>query len=595
VLSASYFAVLNTIRVTPGLSQRDYASATGLSLGTVNAALRHLTASGLIDGGGITTAGLAALAPHKVGNAIIMAAGLSKRFAPLSYERPKGLLEVRGERLIEREIRQLHEAGIEDITVVVGYKMEQFLYLEDRFGVTIVVNPVYDRRNNNSTLKLVEDRLANTYVCSSDNYFTQNVFEPYVYRAYYAAVFHAGETDEWGLATGAHDRITRVTPGTADAWVMLGHTYWDTAFSQRFRAILDAEYDLPETAGKLWEDIYREHVDELDMRIRRYEPGVLWEFDTLADLRAFDEDFIVNIDSSILDNICTTLRCQRSDLAAFTPIEGGMTNSSFRFDVQRDASYVYRHPGVATQGIIDRAAEATAEEIAQRLDIDTTFIHLDPATGWKVSHYVAVSDRFDYHDPTHVARAMALIRRLHTSGETIDATFALMEEAVKVKRRLSTASPTAAQNPLNFPDFDVLDARAAELARLVATDGVAPVLCHNAFYDANLLVDGERIHLIDWEYAGMGDYASDLGVFVCCCSDYTYDDALQVFAAYFGRTPSAAELRHCVAYVSIAAYYWFLWALMKDAYGESVGEYTYLWYRYAKDYGERALALFGER
>ena len=57
-------------------------------------------------------------------NAIIMAAGMSTRFAPLSYELPKGLLNVKGEVLIERQIRQLQEAGISDITVVVGYMKE---------------------------------------------------------------------------------------------------------------------------------------------------------------------------------------------------------------------------------------------------------------------------------------------------------------------------------------------------------------------------------------------------------------------------------------------------------------------------------------
>ena len=47
----------------------------------------------------------------KVDNAIIMAAGTASRFAPLSYEKPKALIEVHGEVLIERQIRQLREAG----------------------------------------------------------------------------------------------------------------------------------------------------------------------------------------------------------------------------------------------------------------------------------------------------------------------------------------------------------------------------------------------------------------------------------------------------------------------------------------------------
>ena len=54
---------------------------------------------------------------YKVDNAIIMAAGTSSRFAPLSYEMPKGLISVKGEVLVERQIRQLREAGIEEIVL----------------------------------------------------------------------------------------------------------------------------------------------------------------------------------------------------------------------------------------------------------------------------------------------------------------------------------------------------------------------------------------------------------------------------------------------------------------------------------------------
>ena len=60
-------------------------------------------------------------------NAIIMAAGTASRFAPLSFEKPKALIEVKGEILIERQIHQLKEAGISEIIIVVGYKKEQLL------------------------------------------------------------------------------------------------------------------------------------------------------------------------------------------------------------------------------------------------------------------------------------------------------------------------------------------------------------------------------------------------------------------------------------------------------------------------------------
>ena len=191
-LSKNEFLVLREIVLHPSCAQRKIVEATGLSLGSVNSAAKSLTAAGLIADGEPTEAGTAALAPYRVENAVILAAGLSSRFAPISYEKPKGLLKVRGEVLVERQIEQLLAAGITDITVVVGYKKEYFFYLEDKFGVSIVVNPDYASRNNSSSIKRVEDRLGNTYICSSDDYFAENPFEPYVWKAYYAVEYAEG-------------------------------------------------------------------------------------------------------------------------------------------------------------------------------------------------------------------------------------------------------------------------------------------------------------------------------------------------------------------------------------------------------------------
>ena len=78
-------------------TQRALADASGLSLGTVNRLCQTLRDRGLMDGFYVTAEGYRALQPYKVENAIIMAAGLSSRFAPLSYEKPKACVNVRGE------------------------------------------------------------------------------------------------------------------------------------------------------------------------------------------------------------------------------------------------------------------------------------------------------------------------------------------------------------------------------------------------------------------------------------------------------------------------------------------------------------------
>ena len=584
-LTKSTFKVLNALRDEAVHTQRHIATATGLSLGTVNTAYRALVDAGLAENFSVTPAGFEALSPYKVDNAIIMAAGLSSRFAPLSYEKPKGVLTVRGEVLIERQIRQLREAGITDITVVVGYMKEAFFYLEDKFGVTIRVNAEYSVRNNNSTLMLVREKLGNTYVCSSDDYFTENVFEPYVFEAYYPGVFFAGETNEYLLDTARDGRITGVTIGGRDKYGMLGHVYFDRAFSETFVRILVDEYDRPETAGKLWEDIYRAHLDELRMVMRPYEQGVIYEFDSIADLKEFDHDFIENVDSAILDNICRVLDCSRGDVEGIVPIKEGLTNLSFRF-VVRGESYVYRYPGVGTDEIINRASEAFSQAIAKKLGIDDTFIHEDPAEGWKISRFIDGCVPFDYHNEDHVRHAMELGRRLHDSGEKSEWSFDVYRDAVAIVELLGRKSYPS------FSDREELGRNAGVLDAFVRADRVEPCLCHNDFYSPNFLVRGEEMYLIDWEYSAMSDYASDLGTFICC-SDYSVDEARHVIELYFGRTPTDAEMRHCLAYVALAAYYWFVWALYKESTGDPVGEWLYLWYRTAKAYSALALGLYG--
>ena len=102
-------------------------------------------------------------------NAIIMAAGMSSRFAPLSLETPKALLNVKDEIMIERQIGQLREAGIDEIVIVVGYLKEKFEYLKEKYKVILIHNPDYLIRNNNSSIYAARNYLKNSYIGSSDN------------------------------------------------------------------------------------------------------------------------------------------------------------------------------------------------------------------------------------------------------------------------------------------------------------------------------------------------------------------------------------------------------------------------------------------
>lgn len=95
--------------------------------------------------------------------AIILAAGVARRLYPLTFDRPKCLLEVGGQPIIDFQIKALKRVGIGRITVVVGYYEEMITdHLEDSFPdveFSFVSNPHFFETNTSYSLHLCGDVL----------------------------------------------------------------------------------------------------------------------------------------------------------------------------------------------------------------------------------------------------------------------------------------------------------------------------------------------------------------------------------------------------------------------------------------------------
>jgi len=210
-----------------------------------------------------------------VNNAIILAAGLSSRFGGT----PKGLAKCCGEILVERLIRQLNEAGIYDIILVVGHKKELFEYLGDR--VKIIENNKFATDNNLSSILSARNYLGNSYVCPSDVYFIYNPFNSSEEESYYAVSYKIGSTKEWCIKGKKY--IEEVSIGGSDSFVLLGHSFWDEKFSKKFLELADKEYN----RSWMWEDLYIRHLDILKMRPKICK--FIYEFDTKDELEDFEK------------------------------------------------------------------------------------------------------------------------------------------------------------------------------------------------------------------------------------------------------------------------------------------------------------------
>ncbi len=267
----------------------------------------------------------------KVDNAIIMAAGTSSRFAPLSYDKPKGLFKVKGEVLIERQIMQLKKAGIEDITIVTGYLNDQFEYLKDKFSVEIIHNQDYYRYNNTSSLILVLDKLKNTYICSSDNYFIESPFSKQEFKSYYPVKISKDETNEYYVDFNEDLKITGVNFDGGE-YYMMGHVFFDEKTSQTFSKILKREYKRDDVKLMLWEKLYLEFIDEIDLYIKIDKFDIIQEFDSFEELRAFDKAYLNYTDNKYLNFIAQKLNVNVNDILNVRDIEDTDKYNAFTFD-----------------------------------------------------------------------------------------------------------------------------------------------------------------------------------------------------------------------------------------------------------------------
>ena len=565
---------------------------------------------------------------YNVDNAIIMAAGLSSRFAPISYERPKALITVKGEVLIERQIRQLQEVGIPEIIIVVGYMKEQFHYLEEKYGVKIVENKEYAVRNNNSSIYAAKEYIRNTYICSADNYFTINPFESEVAEAYYAAIYADGHTNEWCMETDEQGWISDVKIGGENQWFMLGHTFWSEKFSKQFLEILEGEYDKEETSGKFWESIYMEHLDVLKMQMRKYSNDFIYEFDSLDELREFDETYWTNSGSLILQEIAEKLKCQEADIHKIVPEKnssglvvgirfvqndnvytynyeekkmkklldskdvkrvrelictvfgkqdildiqrmGGLTNRTYLTTLE-SGQYVVRIPGEGTEQLINRRDEKVSTELACQIGIDTKLYLFDENTGEKVTSYIENSQTMhpeSIRTTENIILVAKTLKCLHESGVDTQVPFDVIDMAESYEKIILE------NGGYLYDDYHVVK----EYINQVKNDylpNVTKTPCHNDPLCENwILQNEEHMYLIDWEYAGMNDPMWDVAD-VSIEAEFDHDMDTLLLNSYLGRGADEKEWEAFLINKVLIDYLWSLWGKTRAVYdGEEMEQYA---------------------
>lgn len=220
--------------------------------------------------------------------AILMAAGMGTRLRPLTENTPKSLIEVNGMPLLERQIINLREIGVEEIIVLTGYLHEKFDDIVKKYNLIKVVNDKYDVYNNIYTMYLVRDYLKDAFVIDADNYITRN-FLPKVQpktSVYYSAC-KENITGEWILKYTETGRIydVEIAPKNSKAnYIMSGASYW----SEKDGKIISEKVKKAVEEDKLfdiyWDNIAVENYDNMNVYIEKINSDDIFEIDTLEDL-----------------------------------------------------------------------------------------------------------------------------------------------------------------------------------------------------------------------------------------------------------------------------------------------------------------------
>lgn len=231
---------------------------------------------------------------HKVERAIIMAAGLGNRMYPVTLTTPKPLVRVNGIRMIDTVIQGLHQNGIREIYVVVGYLKEKFAALVQEYpGVVLIENPYFDICNNISSLYVARDYIRNAMILDGDQIiYNSEILAPEFERSGYNSVWTDGETSEW-LQTIENGIVTSCSrTGGRGGWQLYSISRWTAEDGKRLRHHLEVEFEQRQNRQIYWDDVAMFcYPDEYELGIRPMDKGDVIEVDDLSELIVLDGSY----------------------------------------------------------------------------------------------------------------------------------------------------------------------------------------------------------------------------------------------------------------------------------------------------------------
>ena len=573
--------ILNAIRMNPMMNQREIANQSGYSLGLVNRVVKELQEEKwLSPSGELSEKAKTFIKENQPKKAIILAAGFGMRMVPINTEIPKGLLEVRGEVLIERMIRHLHEVGITDIQVVVGFMKERYEYLIDEFQVKLVVNSEYQVKNNLHSLSKVKSSLDNTYIIPCDIWAAENPFSDFEPYSWYMV------SDETSVES--YVRVNRkrelVTVDEEDEGnEMVGLCYLAGQEAKIVQEKLQEFSKKPSYDHEFWECTLQEK-NKWIIPSKVVNAKKLIEINTYEQLRELDGNS-ANLQTDAISIIQECFAVEVDEIKNITVLKKGMTNRSFLFEC-RNKKYIMRIPGEGTDHLINRKEEAAVYQALENRQICDDVLYMNPDNGYKITAYLEDATNCDAENWNEVEACITKLREFHELNLTVGHRFDIFGQ-IDFYESLWNGEKSY------FKDYEKTKTAIFELKKWIDTLEKKETLVHIDAVPDNFLFTKDGIRIIDWEYAGMQDPHVDIAMF-SIYSLYSKEQVDHLIDLYFKGEVSSIIRTKIYAYIASAGLLWSNWCEYKRSLGIDFGEYSLCQYRYAKEYSKLVQTLLKE-
>lgn len=261
----------------------------------------------------------------------------------------------------------------------------------------------------------------------------------------------------------------------------------------------------------------------------------------------------MNVEEYIVSRVNALMHTQ--DAAIVKRLEGGMSNYTYVVET-RGKRYTYRVPGKYAEKFVDRVEEWDNIQEVNKLSLNNATSYVEVISGEKLAEYVegtilSETDVVSYNEMS--VKALKTIHNSNLRFKDYNA-FGRLADYERYCREMGFTHPK---------EYIELRGKLDQMRQAHADVPMVP--CHCDYQPTNLVVSGDKLYVLDWEFAGMNDPFYD----IACYGNAGFDKALSLLEAYLGHKPTSQELRRLYYHRAFQCLQWYNVAIFKDRVGLS--------------------------